>query len=256
VLPGLVKPITFNLSQFDDPRGLIDALHRVRDISLGGQLPLVLWDEFDTTRVPPGGAQELGWLPHFLSPMEDGEFQDGQLTHPIGRAVFVFTGGVFKRMDELARASQKFRDAKAPDFVSRLSGYVDVAGPNPRNPRNPRNPKDAKPEDDPYYLIRRAVALHSMLHQHWEDVFRGESGAPSIDEGVLRAFLLTRKYKHGARSLGSIIATSAVPDQDHFGRSDLPSEAQLDIHVDARDFLDLVHGADPATTGQPLAQAL
>lgn len=234
VLPGRVESITFNLSQFDDPRELIDALHQVRDISLRGKLPLVFWDEFDTTRVTVGGQQQLGWLPHFLSPMQDGKFQDGQLTHPIGRAVFVFAGGVYERMHDFAEDSENFTVVKAPDFVSRLNGYVNIVGPNPR---------DGDAKDDPYYLIRRAVLLRSLLHQHSDGIFRHDDGVkkPNIDEGVLHALLLTKEYRHGVRSLTSIIATSTIGERDRFEPSDLASEAQLDLHVDARDFLDLVH---------------
>jgi hypothetical protein len=234
VLSDRVRSITFNLSQFDDPKELIDAFHQVRDISLGGKLPLVFWDEFDTTRVATGVEQKLGWLAHFLSPMQDGEFQDGQLTHPIGRAVFVFGGGVYECMHAFAADSKNFKVVKAPDFVSRLSGYVNIVGPNPLN-------DDAK--SDPYYLIRRAVLLRSLLHRHSEGIFRDDDGfkRPNIDDGVLHALLLTKKYRHGVRSLAAIIATSAVGERDRFERSDLASEAQLDLHVDARDFLDLVH---------------
>lgn len=233
VLRQEVEPKSFNLSQFDDPHELIDALHQVRDVSLTGKLPLVLWDEFDVTRLAAGRPQELGWLAHFLAPMADGEFQDGQLTHPIGRAVFVFAGGRFEHMDEFAKATKEHDDAKAPDFLSRLSGYVNVVGPNPRG----------SARDDRYFLIRRAVMIRSLLHRHWEDVFHDADGPkrPEIDEGVLRALLLTRKYRHGVRSLASIIATSAVPGRDRFERSDLPAEPQLNLHVDARNFLDLVH---------------
>lgn len=233
VLKGKVESMTFNLSQFDDPHELVEAMHQVRDISLGGKLPLVLWDEFDMTRLAAGNPQELGWLAHFLSPMADGTFQDGQLTHPIGRAVFVFAGGRFERKEEFAAAASEHGAAKAPDFLSRLSGYVDVAGPNPHG--SARN--------DRYFLIRRAVMIRSLLHRRWEDIFRDADGPkrPEIDEGVLRALLLTRTYRHGVRSLESIIATSAVPGHDRFERSDLPAEPQLNLHVEARDFLGLVH---------------
>lgn len=230
VLGDDVAAKTFNLSQFDDPQGLIDAFYQIRDISLGGKLPLILWDEFDGKRIFAGGQQEFGWLAHFLSPMEDGVFQHGQLSHPIGRAVFVFAGGRYHRMEGFREASEKARDAKAPDFVSRLRGYVDVIGPDPR---------EEDPKSDPYYLIRRAVMVRQLLRQHWEEIFKQEEGVEraDIDEAVLRALLRTSKYRHGTRSLVSIIATSVVRGQDRFGRSDLPSEALLDLHVEAADFL-------------------
>jgi len=184
--------------------------------------------------VTAGGQQKLGWLPHFLAPMQDGTFQDGQLTHPIGRAVFVFAGGVYEHMHDFVEDSEHFTVVKAPDFVSRLSGYVNIVGPNPR---------DGKAKDDPYYLIRRAVLLRSLLLHHSDGIFRDDDGVkkPNIDDGVLHALLLTKEYRHGVRSLTSIIATSAIGERDRFEPSDLASEAQLDLHVDARDFLDLVH---------------
>lgn len=253
VLPGRVKPIAFNLSQFDDPRELIDALHQVRDISLGGMLPLVLWDEFDTARLAAGGSQDFGWLAHFLAPMQDGKFQDGQLTHPIGRAVFVFAGGRLHRMQKFVEEcrGEEPKKAKAPDFLSRLSGYVDVVGPNPRS-RNADEEPDGADEDpadeDPYYLVRRAVLLRSVLRRNRKRIFREKDGVqqPDIDGGVLRALLRTREYRHGVRSLTSII-TNTDPDRDRLERSDLPSEAQLDLHVDADDFLRLVHETESSS---------
>ena len=73
----------------------------MRDLGLSGKLPLVFWDEFDTALE----GQPLGWLRYFLAPMQDGAFQDGQITHPIGRAIFVFAGGTAERMERSARAS-------------------------------------------------------------------------------------------------------------------------------------------------------
>lgn len=236
VLGKQVEPLTFNLSQFDAPGALIDAFHRVRDVALGGKLPLVFWDEFDTTKVTAGVSQSFGWLPHFLSPMEDGEFQDGQVTHPIGRAVFVFAGGVCAKMSSFRQMThdERLRAVKAPDFLSRLDGYVDIFGPDPAG-------GDAA--KDRYYLIRRAVLVRSLLTRRAKSICR--DGRPEIDPGVLRALLLTPRYRHGVRSLGSIIAMSAA-GRGRLGRSDLPAEAQLHMHVDAEAFLELVHhGSDP-----------
>lgn len=236
ILGRRVKPLTFNLSQFDAPDALIDAFHRVRDIALAGRLPLVFWDEFDTTKVTAGVSQEFGWLPHFLSPMEDGKFQDGQLTHPIGRAVFVFGGGVCHTMSAFHERidnddEKRLLAVKAPDFLSRLDGYVDIVGPDPAG-------GDAA--EDPYYLIRRAVLVRALLRQRAKSICRG--GRPDIDSGVLHALLRTPRYRHGVRSLGSIISTSAS-GRTRFAPSDLPAEAQLHMHVDATAFLDLIHRA-------------
>ena len=237
ILPDEIEKLTFNLSQLNDPHELYGALHQVRDVSLGGKLPLVFWDEFDSALQ----GKQLGWLRHFLVPMQDGTFQEGPLTHPIGRAVFVFAGGTRARMGEFSgERGAEFRDAKGPDFVSRLKGFVDVLGPNPR---------DGNAAADPYYLVRRAILLRSLLLGQEEQLFRKrtvrdeETGEETtvkrleVDRGVMRGLLQTRVYRHGARSLESIIAMSQLGGARSFSRSALPAEPQLDLHVDAREFL-------------------
>ena len=85
VLGKDVPVLVFNLSQFSDPGELIGAFHQVRDKVLEGITPVVFWDEFD--------SREYMWLQYLLAPMQDGAFQEGQITHPIGKCVFVFAGG-------------------------------------------------------------------------------------------------------------------------------------------------------------------
>ena len=100
----------------------------MRDIGLSGKIPLVFWDEFDTSLE----ETPLGWLRYFLAPMQDGKFQEGQINHPIGRAIFVFAGGTSSSMAEFDKGTEEnFKSAKGPDFVSRLKGYINVLGPNP-----------------------------------------------------------------------------------------------------------------------------
>jgi hypothetical protein len=234
VLPDEVEELSFNLSQFSDAAQLNGALHQVRDKVLEGKLPLVFWDEFDTTLHGAEGKQALGWLRHFLVPMQDGTFQEGQITHPIGRAIFVFAGGVYKDMREFrTQAADGFKEAKGPDFVSRLKGYVDVVGPNPKG-------KD--PDDDPYFVVRRAILLRSIIERNRPYLIHrvDDEKCLQMDSGVLRAFLETREYRHGVRSLESIIAMSTLSGKSHFERSCLPADPQLDLHVDKDDFLALV----------------
>lgn len=220
---GEVKKLTFNLSQFTDPEQLHDALHQVRDVGLSGMLPLIFWDEFDTT-----WKGELGWLAHFLAPMQDGEFQHGQITHSIGRAIFVFAGGTAETMAQFDRGAKddEFRNAKGPDFVSRLKGFVDILGANPRG-------GDAK--SDPYFIIRRALRLRGILKQSAPQIFGGGK-IPNIDRGVLGAMLRIGKYKHDVRSMESVIAMSELRGSQRFNRSCLPAAAQLSLHVDAPEF--------------------
>jgi hypothetical protein len=227
--PGEIKVLEFNLSQFSDPRDLLDALHQVRDAGLSGQIPLVFWDEFDTTLE----GQRFGWLRHFLAPMQDGRFQQGQISHPIGPAIFVFAGGISESMETFGEdmSEQEFRDAKGPDFISRLKGYVNILGPNRQ-----------KDSSDPYYVIRRAILLRSILRRDAPQLFerQGDKETLNIDSGVLRALLHTRRYKHGVRSMESVIAMSQLAGAHRFERSCLPAVAQLDLHVDANDFQALV----------------
>ena len=229
LLPGQIEPITFNLSQFDSPGDLLSALHQVRDIGLGGRLPLVFWDEFDTSLL----ETPLGWLRYFLAPMQDGKFQDGQISHPIGRAIFVFAGGTSSSMAEFNKAEdQAFKSAKGPDFISRLKGFINVLGPNPVKGSG----------GDPYFIIRRAILLRSSLKRNVKDLFEKRAGKEvlKIDRGVLRALLKIGEYKHGARSIESLLAMSQLTDKTVFERSCLPSESQLDLHVDGKSFLSLV----------------
>jgi RyR domain len=219
--PGEIEPKEFNLSQFRSTDELLSALHQVRDIGLSGKIPLVFWDEFDSDY-----QGTYGWLRHFLAPMQDGKFQHGDLAHPIGRAIFVFAGGTSETLDNFGKnvSEDQARAAKVPDFVSRLEGYINVLGPNSQ-----------EGGDDPYYVLRRAILLRSMLSRDAKHVMR--SGEVQIDSGVLRAMLLTWRYKHGARSMESIIAMSQLEGKIRFERSSLPTKAQLDLHVDGQDFL-------------------
>ncbi|MBG0788231.1 MAG: ATPase, partial [Anaerolineaceae bacterium] len=228
---GQVEVLEFNLSQFSGPEEIIDALHRVRDVVLSGKIPLVFWDEFDTRL----GEQDLGWLRFFLSPMQDGSFRQGQIVHPIGRSLFVFAGGTSHRIDEFGTklSEEEYRAAKVPDFVSRLKGFVNIMGPNP-----PEN----KSESDPYYIIRRAILLRSLLERSAKDLFTKQNGMKvlNIDGGVLKAFLEVDKYKHGIRSIESIITMSSLSGKHAYERSCLPPSDQLNLHVDSVEFLSLV----------------
>lgn len=234
LLPGQIKKLEFNLSQFQQPAELLDALHQVRDAALSGLIPLVFWDEFDA----PLEGQRLGWLPHFLAPMQDGKFQQGQIAHFIGRSIFVFAGGIAESMEGFSRTlkDDEFRALKGPDFVSRLKGYVHILGPNRQKPVGEDISGGSR------FIIRRAILLRSILDRNARHIFSNESGhpVPNIDSGVLRAFLHTREYKHGARSMEAIVAMSLLAGRTRFERSCLPPEAQLDLHVDGLDFLALV----------------
>jgi hypothetical protein len=243
ILPGAVKELTFNLSQFANPSELLGAFHQVRDAALSGKLPLVFWDEFDSQL----DGLPLGWLRYFLAPMQDGEFQQGDITHPIGHSIFVFAGGTADRMDDLGEDLkkddnyEKWKAAKGPDFLSRLKGFLDVLGPNP--PRADSKGTTSQ-KTDPYYVIRRAILLRSLLSKRAKQFFTKPDGKGElrIDDGVLHAFLTGPDFKHGARSMETIVATSVLSGRNSYERSSLPPAQQLNLHVNGEDFLSLVRG--------------
>ena len=192
----------------------------------------MFWDEFDSVF----DKDQFGWLRFFLVPMQDGKFMEGKILHPLGKAIFVFAGGVCPSIEDFVHETETRREAKAPDFISRLRGYVNILGANPPQTSNDKN------VSDPFYLVRRAILLRSILWQNAPKFFenRDSRGKLNIDSSVLRALLKPRQYKHGARSMEAIIGMSKLTGKTHFDQSSLPSEAQLDLHVDGQDFLSLV----------------
>lgn len=229
-----IETKTFNLSQFGSPTELVAAFHQVRDAGLSGKLPLVFWDEFDSSL----DNVEFGWLRYFLEPMQDGTFLEGQVSHPIGRAIFVFAGGTRATFEKFSQPENetelgKFKNIKGPDFVSRLRGFLNILGPNPLN---------CCPESDPCHVVRRAILLRSMLKRGYPALLNG--GTLQIDEGVLSAFIRVGTYRHGARSMESLLAASTLAGKTFFGRSCLPPFAQLNLHVDGTEFQSIVEEMD------------
>lgn len=223
---------TFNLSQFEGPGELVGALHQVRDVGLSGKVPLVFWDEFDANL----GENPLGWLRHFLVPMQDGKFYEGNVTHHIGRAIFVFAGGVARSLEHLGQDldPDRWKAAKGPDFVSRLQGYINIVG------TDRRGVSDGYDKPDPQYVIRRAIVLRSLLERLAPWIEKDPEGVVAIDPGLLRTFLEVWEYKHGVRSIESIIRMSQLAGRSSYQRSSLPSAEQLDLHVNSREFLALL----------------
>ena len=220
---------TFNLSEFKkDSAELQVAFHQVRDATIQGNVPLIFWDEFD--------SGNLDWLKEFLAPMQDAEFRAGSVIHPLGKAIFVFAGGVFSSFEEFEEETKEkeksenaYKGKKAPDFISRLRGYVNIKGPNPQ----------ASGEQNSEYLIRRAILLRSVLKRNCGSLI-GKKGQMSISAPVVQAFLRIEKFKHGARSLESIITMSNLVDASFFGEAALPPDHLLHLHVDAAAFREIM----------------
>ena len=150
---------------------------------------------------------------------------------PIGKSIFVFAGGINSTFKDFSKEDfqddnnimQKFKEAKGPDFISRLRGYVNILGPNPINTK------------DTVFLIRRAMILRSLLERKAEHLFDNKKYA-RIDDGILHALIKVPYYKHGTRSMEAIIEMSMLSDRKIWAQAYLPPKDQLKLHVDADAF--------------------
>lgn len=228
IATGILGPdvpiLTFNLSQFTNKEMLVGAFHQVRDEVLKGKTPVVFWDEFD--------SDGLSWLQFMLAPMNDGEFLEGQVTHPLGKCIFIFVGGIFHTREEFSNCKKEFnektfQDLKGPDFVSRLRGYLNVLGPNQRKING------VEDESDVGFPIRRAIMLRVQAKKFG-------SKHLEIDRGLLNAMLKIGEFNHGARSMATIVNLITGGGKRSLMRCNLPPREQLSIHVDYDEFLALI----------------
>ncbi|MEM5788295.1 MAG: RyR domain-containing protein [Syntrophobacteraceae bacterium] len=235
--------LEFNLSQFKGVEELIGAFHQVRDKVLEGHTPVVFWDEFDS-----GNNR---WLQYLLAPMQDGKFQEGQITHPIGKCIFVFAGATSYDLEnfgpkepsttngeEAAKARNEFKLRKGPDFKSRVHGYINVLGPNRRQTFD----KDIVGGDpwkddltDVCFPVRRALLLRALLKLRDERLH--------IDRGLLSALLETDRYSFGARSFEKIVAALRSNSSDVIRRSSLPPDEIMSMNVDLTSFTKILNRA-------------
>jgi hypothetical protein len=248
VTQGKIRQFVFNLAQFTSFQELTSQLLPVRDAALDDEMPLVFFDEFDA----PYGTEPLGWLKFFLSPMQDGKFQHGHSMLGIGKAMFVFAGGIAHNHEAFTTGrpwkSQStkrdiFGDAKGPDFHSRLRGFLDIVGPNPAL-LSSNNRKRGTPSSDRFFreaftfVVRRAVFVRQLLETSLPGLLDSENVA-EVDRDVLDALLLTDCYLHGVRSVKAIFEMSALRSERALTKTVLPSRDQLLMHVH-RSFYDIM----------------
>jgi hypothetical protein len=251
VTKNKIREFVFNLAQFTSFQELTRQLLKVRDEALDDRTPLVFFDEFDASY----GTQPLGWLKFFLSPMQDGRFQHEDSMLGIGKAIFVFAGGIapshkdfihppFWESSSNQGDPKIFSDSKGPDFHSRLRGFLDIVGPNPDlpGPLSDDTPKagslqkkyDRFADEDFTFVIRRAVLLRQIIEHICNTAIPrllDREGFAEIDRDVLDALLLTDAYLHGVRSLHAIFEMSAMQDEQALTKTSLPSREQLLMHV-------------------------
>ncbi len=249
-----VEELTFNLSLFQKPEDLAGAFHLVRDVALRGKVSLVFFDEFDTSldNVP------LGWLRHFLAPMQDGEFLDRGAPHPIGQAIFVFAGGTSSTYREFAghpgMNEAQFKAVKGPDFLSRLRHTLDIPSLNflvasepdmiqgsplqPRGTFNPYGPIEEFP-CEAAILLRRAAILENNLREKAPELVRPDKSL-SVTPEVLRALLRLPQFEHGNRSFEALLDMSHLAGASAYTSSLLPPVFQVPLHADSQHLAQLI----------------
>lgn len=238
-----METLTFNLSQYQTADELAEAFHLVRDVVLRGKIPLVFFDEFDTTL----DAKPLGWLRYFLSPMQDAEFIDRGTPHPIGQSIFVFAGGTCGSYAEFAKPFHDkdgdFKKAKGPDFLSRLRGTLDIPGLDLDQPFDAYGPTEAFP-CEAAILLRRAGILAFQLGEKFPHL-RDADKALRVSPGVVRALIHLPQFEHGNRSFEALLDMSHVSGAGQFTPSMLPASGHTDLHANASHLTQLIATEQP-----------
>jgi hypothetical protein len=248
--------IECNLSGLEKSDDIAHVFQLARDRRLRGKVPILFFDEFDCSV----DSERYYWLKHFLAPLQDGEFTADHVRRPIGKAIFVFAGGVNKTFntfrDDLLREPDAKNGEKAPmkgrDFLSRLQGHINIGSLEPSEPADEWKRDDKTDEreridkivrrfeSDAFkpYAMRRAILLRGLLEKRVPSIFMIKDGkkVANIDRDVVAAFLSVPTYEHGVRSMEAIIRMSALENRPQFSAYSLPPMAQLAMHVDAVDF--------------------
>jgi hypothetical protein len=183
----------------------------------------VFFDEFDCKFE----GNELGSLKYFLAPMQDGYFFHNSRAMYLGPAIFVFAGGISHSFEDFAAGKgSNFEDVKGPDFVSRLSGHINIL------------PINVEPNCTKH-IIRRAITLRGLIKKGDLTVprpYNPRLKVANIDEDIVYAMLTVDRYRHGVRSMEAILRMCHSMD-GRIEKASLPSQAQLDMHVNAEEFI-------------------
>lgn len=207
-----IHSFTLNLSQIPSAQALsalTAAFHTIRSIEVHGEMPLLFVDEFDTG--------DFQWIQYFLAPMNDAQFLEGNMMHRLPRCIMLFAGGVATTFEKLSEVTRY----KVPDFVSRLHGTLDTRGINPDSENDPNN----------MYIARRAILLQKELQKRFSIDNR-------FEEGLQYALLHVAEYKGGARAIRKLLAAMTDPITDLIHRECLPSDDELNQHLDVLSFKD------------------
>ena len=220
----------FNLTQFASPDEINSAIDPVRASVAQGKVPIAFWDEFDCRF----DGQEFGYLRYFLPSMQDGVTYVHGIPYHIGRAIFVFAGGVkasWADMEALLTPDspeklQLARTLKIPDFMSRLRVVLDIDGIEIQEHLLRDSASEEELEELRRILLKRAFIIAHQMQTHWKSAARKTSGL------LLR--LLLADYKFGARSIEAVIEASRAADRLVYGLPELIAPSAARIHAQWR----------------------
>lgn len=199
----LAEAAVLNLTQVRDTDELAVTLDGCTSSPKEGEVPFVIFDEFDATK----SGTKWGWLNWFLAPMQDASFRMSGLSITVRQAVFVFAGGTATNYAEFGKRDPgAFALAKGPDFSSRLRGTLDVQGVN----------------EEPNRSLRRAVVLNGVLQEK----------ANRFSEDLLEALREAGRYRHGARSIEAVVEMLLRKDGQVTLADVEPITQLLAMHVD------------------------
>lgn len=219
----------FNLTQFASPEEINSAIDPVRASVAQGRVPIVFWDEFDCRF----DDNEFGYLRYFLPSMQDGVTYVHGIPYHIGRAIFVFAGGVKASWDGMEQLLQKtgselqlVKTLKIPDFMSRLRVVLDIDGIEISDHLLRDSASEDELEELRRILLKRAFIIAHQMQTHWKTAARKTSGL------LLR--LLLSRYKFGARSIEAVIEASRAADRLVYGLPELIAPSSARIHSEWR----------------------
>jgi hypothetical protein len=220
----------FNLTQFGDPEEINSSIEPIRASVAKGKVPIVFWDEFDCRY----DNQAFGYLRYFLPSMQDGVTYVHGAPHNIGRAIFVFAGGVKSSWDEMValihsddlEQSRMAKNQKIPDFMSRLRVVIDIDAIDLSEQILEPNAAAGSLDDLRRILLKRAFIIAHQMDTHWKKAARKTSGL------LLR--LLLAEYKFGARSIEAVIEASGAADRLVYGLPELIAPSAARIHAEWR----------------------
>jgi len=217
----------FNLTQFATPDEINSAIDPVRASVAQGKVPIAFWDEFDCRY----NDDEFGYLRYFLPAMQDGVTYVHGIPYHIGRAIFVFAGGVkssYEGMEALLSEQdpnkiQAVKTLKIPDFMSRLRVVLDIDGIEIDDQLFTETATTEEMEELRRILLKRAFIIAHQMQTHWRTAARKTSGL------LLR--LLLADYKYGARSIEAVIEASRAADRLVYGLPELIAPSAARIHA-------------------------